>query len=144
MPEKRKRPPTAWKPGQSGNPAGRTPGVEKVRQLLEPKREELVAKAVEMALAGDATALRICLDRISPPPRSESAPVLIPGLAEATGMAGKARAVIDAAGRGEISPTVATELLSALAGLARAIEVDELAKRIEALEALESTLYPRI
>ena len=37
--------------------------------LLDGEAEALTRKAVEMALAGDGTALRLCLDRIIPPRR---------------------------------------------------------------------------
>ena len=37
--------------------------------LLDGEDEALTRKAVEMALAGDGTALRLCLDRIIPPRR---------------------------------------------------------------------------
>jgi len=59
-----------FKKGESGNPAGRPKGTKdrrtELRGLLEPHAEELVAKAVELALAGDVTALRICMDRLIP------------------------------------------------------------------------------
>ena len=35
-----------------------------VEQLLEGEAEVLIRKAIERALAGDGTALRLCLDRI--------------------------------------------------------------------------------
>lgn len=123
-----------WKKGQSGNPKGRTPGVERVRQLLDPKRDKLVQKAVELALAGDTVALRLCMERIAPPPRAETPPVEIPGLAEAVTMSDKARALLDAAGRGSISPDTAALMLGAIANAAKIIETDELADRIAALE----------
>jgi len=37
--------------------------------LLDGEAEALTRKAVEMALAGDGAALRLCLDRIIPPRR---------------------------------------------------------------------------
>jgi Family of unknown function (DUF5681) len=63
-----------FKPGQSGNPAGRPPGTrnkatESAELLLEGEAEALTREAVELALAGDATALRLCLDRLIPPRR---------------------------------------------------------------------------
>ncbi len=60
-----------FRKGQSGNPAGRRPGsrnkaTETAELLLAGEVEALTRKAVELALAGDATALRLCLDRIIP------------------------------------------------------------------------------
>lgn len=106
-----------------------------MRQLLVPHRESLVKKAVELALAGDTVALRICMDRIAPPLRNEAAPVSIPGIALATSMSDKARAIVDAVGEGLISPDTAAILLGAMANAAKIIEADELAARIAALEA---------
>lgn len=131
--------PHRWKAGQSGNPLGRPTGVERVRQLLDPHREELIQKAVAMALSGDTVALRICIDRIAPPPRAESAPVSIPGIALAGSMSDKARAIIDAVGNAVISPDAAGVLLGAIASATKIIEADELASRITALEARDIT-----
>lgn len=130
-----KRTRTAWAPGQSGNPKGRPPGIAQVRKLLDPHRDELVQKAVALALAGDTVALRLCIDRLAPLPRAEFSPVVIPGIALAVSMSDKARAILDAAGGAVISPDAAAMLLSAIASVAKIIEADELAARIAALEA---------
>ena len=60
-----------FKPGHSGNPAGKPKGTRHKATLameapLDGEVERLTRKAVEMALAGDTTALRLCLDRIAP------------------------------------------------------------------------------
>jgi hypothetical protein len=108
--------------------------VERVRQLLDPHREALVAKAVQLALAGDGIALRLCMDRIAPPPRTETPPVVIPGLSEARDMSEKARLIVNATGDGIVSPDAAATLLGAIANAAKIIETEELAARIAALE----------
>ena len=133
--EDKKRKPSRWVPGQSGNPGGRTPGVDRVRQLLNPHRESLVQKAVDLALTGDTVALRICMDRIAPLPRAESPLVCIPGIAEGASMSDKARAVVNAVGAGLVSPDAAAMLLGAIANATRIIEGDELEARIARLEA---------
>ena len=125
-----------WQKGVSGNPAGRKKGVELVNQLLKPHAKELVIKAKDLALAGDTQALRICIDRIAPPPRNESAPVFIPGIDQATTMSEKAACIVSAMGNAQISPDSAAMLLGAMASAIKIIEGDELAARISALENL--------
>ena len=88
-----------------------------------------------MALGGDTTALRICMDRIAPLPRAESAPVLIPGLAEAVTLTDKAQAISAAIGKAEISPDTGSMLLQAMAAACKVVEFDELQRRVAHLEA---------
>ena len=66
--------------GRSGNPAGRPPGTGKratqaMQLLLDAEAQALTRKAVELALDGNTTALRICLDRIGPPRRERVVPI---------------------------------------------------------------------
>ena len=60
-----------FRPGQSGNPRGRLPGTRNrattaALALLDGEAEALARKAVAMALAGNETMLKLCLDRILP------------------------------------------------------------------------------
>ena len=73
-----------YEKGRSGNPNGRPAGVQDrrvaLRELLVPHAKELVAKVVEMAKAGDAAALRICIDRLIPPVKARDDAVKLPPL----------------------------------------------------------------
>jgi hypothetical protein len=60
-----------FKPGQSGNSSGRPAGSRNkatvaMEALLDGQAEALTQKAIDMALEGDITALRLCLDRVLP------------------------------------------------------------------------------
>ena len=60
-----------FKKGESGNPKGRPKGALNkatimAQQICDNAAEQIAAKAVEMALAGDATALRLVLERLVP------------------------------------------------------------------------------
>jgi Family of unknown function (DUF5681) len=125
-----------WKPGQSGNPGGRPKRIGVVRELLEERRGDLVMKAIDLALAGDVGALRLCIERLAPPLKSISDAVVIAGLADAKTLTEKSEAIVRAVGKGAVSPTVAVELLTAVGGLAKAMEIDELTRRVSDLEQL--------
>ncbi len=124
-----------FKPGNSGKPKGiRNRATQAVERLLEGEAEQLTRKAVEMALEGDSTALRLCLDRLSPPRKVESQPVSVAGLAEASTLTQKAEAILTAIGQGQISPDVGERLLTVVSSYAKALELDDLERRIAVLE----------
>jgi aspartate aminotransferase-like enzyme len=86
------------------------------------------------AVAGDMAATRILLDRILPPLRAEETPISL-DLSRATTLADKAQTVLTAAASGEFSPSQAAKMIAALGTTARIREVEELEKRIAAIEA---------
>src|SRR5450432_2214029 len=67
-------------------------GHTELRGLLIQHAPELVAKVIEMAKDGDATALRICMDRLLPPTKAKDDPVSLPTLTDS--LADNSRAVI--------------------------------------------------
>jgi hypothetical protein len=125
-----------FKSGQSGNPAGKPKGAKdkrtEMRSMIAPHADKLVNKAVEMALGGDTTALRICIDRIIPALKSTDRPVTI---AELDGtLADQGRTVLAALSSGQITPEEASTLMQTVAAQARIIEITELESRIGELE----------
>ena len=135
-PKKRTPPTPPWKPGQSGNPAGRKPGtgeVAKLRAAIAEHVPAIIAKLVEQAKAGDAGAARLLLERVLAPVKAQeqAAPIDLPH--DGT-LGDQGRAVLVAAGAGHIAPGQAAQLLAGLGALATLIKTDELAVRIAALE----------
>jgi hypothetical protein len=118
--------------GMSGNPAGRVPGSG-LRQLLVPHAPALVNKAVELALDGNDTALRLCIDRILPALKAESLPVTMSGI-EGT-LSEQGSGILRALMAGEITPDDGVRMLKALQSLAAVESASEIEKRISALEA---------
>ncbi|HEY6923687.1 MAG TPA: DUF5681 domain-containing protein, partial [Steroidobacteraceae bacterium] len=63
-----------WKPGQSGNPAGKRPGTKNRKtvllEALEKDNGALAAAIKASALAGDVSAQVLWASRIEPPARA--------------------------------------------------------------------------
>ena len=135
MATRRKPPAAAWKPGQSGNPKGRPPGtgeVAKMRAAITGNVPAILESLTTAALAGDVQAARLLLERALPPikPVEQSQPLSLP---DGT-LTEQGRAVLASVAAGELAPGQGAALLGAIGTLARVSEVDELARRIEALE----------
>ncbi|GAB6035898.1 hypothetical protein JCM15519_04570 [Fundidesulfovibrio butyratiphilus] len=139
--ERQKRlPKTAWKPGQSGNPAGcptgsRHKATRAVLALLDGESEALTRKAVEMALGGDTTALRLCLERLCPP-RKDSPVVLagLPRIESAADLPKAMRMVLQAVAGGIVTPSEGQALAGLVESQRRAIETSDLERRLCAIE----------
>ncbi len=133
---KRKAPPHAWRAGQSGNPRGRRPGsgeVAKLRAAIAQHVPTIIERLVAAALQGDTGAARLLLERVCPPLKAaeEAAPLALP---DGT-LTEQGRAVLGAVAAGELAPGQGAALLGAIGTLARVAEVDELERRLTALEA---------
>lgn len=125
----------SWKPGQSGNPAGRPPGggeIGKLRAAIGERIPELLAAMMVKALEGDVSAARLLLERaVAPLKAAEQAETI--KLPDGS-LTHQGRAVLRAVASGELAPGQGAALVSAIGTLARVTEIDELAKRIEKLE----------
>lgn len=89
----------------------RNKATQAMMVLLEGEVEALTRKAIEKALEGDTTALKICLDRISPAPKSAAQHIDME-LPSGT-LTEIARAFVTAAASGNIPPDVAAQLVAA-------------------------------
>ena len=132
---RRKPPPHAWKPGQSGNPAGRPPGsgtVAALRAAIAEHVPAIVEKLTAAALAGDVGAARLLLERAIPSIKAAEEPAAL-ALPDGT-LTEQGRAVLASVASGALAPGQGAALLGALGTLAKLTETDELTRRIEALE----------
>jgi hypothetical protein len=125
--------------GMSGNPAGRPLGARHkatvaAELLLDGEAEALTRKAVELALAGDTTALRLCLDRILPPLRERPMRLSLPLLSTPGDAAGAMAVITNAVAEGMITLGEAAELAKLVQSFIAAIEVNEFDQRLRALE----------
>jgi len=135
-PERAEKKAPQWGPGQSGNPKGRRPGtgaVQKLRDKIGEFIPDIIEQLVAKAREGDVGAARLLLERVVPPVKAveEGKPINFPADADLTT---QGHAVMRAAAEGVISASQAASFMTALGSLARVVEVNDLLKRIEALE----------
>lgn len=134
-----------FKPGQSGNPGGRPKGSRHrvtlaVEALLDGEAEKLTRKAVELALEGDTTALKLCLERLCPPRKDrpiDAGAIKLPPL-KASNLAQAQAAVARALAGGRLAPSEADALARVLEAHRKAVEIQDLEERLAKIEAAQA------
>jgi hypothetical protein len=134
---------TRGRPFAAGNP-GKPKGARHratvaAEALLDGEAEALTRKAIELALAGDVIALRLCLERILPPRRERPMEFSLPTLRSPADLAAAMAALAGAAAAGEIMLGEAAEFAKLLETYTRALETTEFEWRLRALEARDET-----
>jgi Family of unknown function (DUF5681) len=125
--------------GESGNPNGRPVGSRNkttvaVGSLLDGDAEALTGKAIEKAKEGDMAALRLCLDRIIPPRKDRPVTFEMPAVNSAKDVVDAIASLLGSVSKGEITPSEAGEVSKIFDVYVRALEVNDLAARIDAME----------
>lgn len=131
---------TAWKPGQSGNPAGRPKGslnatTRMVQALLDGDAEEIVSKAIELAKSGDGPVLRAVLERIAPARKDAPINLDLPIVESAADAKAASAAVVASVAAGDITPSEGQAVMALLSAHRSIVETADLEARIAALEA---------
>jgi Family of unknown function (DUF5681) len=128
-----------WKPGQSGNPAGKPKGTRHritmaIQELLDGEAETLTRKAIDMAKGGDLVAMRLCLERLHPPIKGRTIKLDLPPI-NTLGDVLKGHAVIaESMAEGKITPDEAASVAGVLEVKRRTIETIELEQRLTKIE----------
>jgi len=129
---------TRGRPFAAGNP-GKPKGARHkvtlaVESLLEGEAERLTRKAIKLALAGDTTALKLCMERIAPLRKGRPVAITLPEVKIPGDVVGALAAVTAALSDGQLSPAEACEVASVVELQRRAIETQDLEVRLHALE----------
>jgi hypothetical protein len=106
--------------------------------LLDGQATALTQKAIDLALAGDMQALRLCLDRILPPRKDRPVTFTLPPITSAQDAAATVSAVLAAVAAGDLTPADAGEISKLIEAYVKAFETAELAERLERLERMTS------
>jgi hypothetical protein len=118
------------------NKAGSRHRVTKaIEALLEGQHEALTKKAIDLALAGDGPALRLCLDRIAPPRKDSPVSFALPPIATAADTVTASSSLLEAVAAGEVTPDEAGRVMALLTAHKGLVEAGDLEARIAALEA---------
>ena len=128
-----------FKPGKSGNPAGKPKGSRNaatlaMEALLDGESEALTRKAIELAKGGDMQALRLCLDRILPPRKDRPIAFAMPVITTIEDAPRAMAAVTAAVALGEITVTEAADVSRLVETYVRSVEASDLEKRLRAIE----------
>jgi hypothetical protein len=129
-----------FQPGQSGNPAGRPAGSRNattlaVEALMEGEAEAITRRVVNAALDGDMAAIKLVMDRVAPARKSRLIQIDLPPASNASGLAQAQAAVVASVAGGEIAPDEGMALSGLLEARRKALETEELAVRLQRLEA---------
>ena len=135
--------------GQSGNPRGRPMGSRNnatlaCEALLEGQAEALTQKAVDMALAGDPVALRICLERICPVRKDRAVRFPLPPITSPRDAADIAAAIAQAVAAGHITPSEAAEIGKVVDVYVRAYQTADLSDRVACVEQMTDEELMRV
>jgi hypothetical protein len=124
-----------FKKGNPGRPKGsRHKTTLAIQALLDGEGEALTRKAVDMALAGDTTALRLCLERLAPPRKDSPVRFDLPPMEGAANAAAAMGAILASVASGDLTPSEATSLAGLVEAYRKALEATELETRIKTLE----------
>ena|SRR5579884_2767574 len=124
-----------FQPGNPGKPKGaRNKATVAIEAMLEGRAEAIGDKLVEAALAGDATALRLAVERLAPVRRGRPVRFALPPLKTAAELPDALAAVITAVSRGELTPEEGVSLAQIIESRRRAIETAEIEQRVAVLE----------
>jgi hypothetical protein len=104
-------------------------------QLLDGQAEQLVQKLVELALDGNVAALRMVLDRVCPPRKGQPVDIVMPPINSSQDVFPAIASVWTAIRDGQLTPEEASALSIVIDRSIHAIELQDIAKRIAALEA---------
>src|SRR5712691_10620033 len=129
--------PPRGRPFPKGNP-GRRRGSKNKTTLLATslagdQGEEILRKAIEMALGGNVPMMKFLLDRILPKERPIQ--LELPGLDYAHDSVDAMAKIVDAVSSGRITPREAADIAQLVSAFTRAIDITDAQREIDSLKS---------
>ena len=129
--------------GNPGRPKGsRNRATQLAEALLDGEAVGLTRKAIELALGGDAAALRLCLERVIAPRRERPLTFTLPALRSAKDTPATMASITEAAAAGAITLGEAAALAKLVETFIKALETHEFEERLRLLEAQQNETRP--
>lgn len=122
--------------GNPGKPKGaRSQTTLAIESLLGKDAAKLTRKAINSALGGDSTALRLCMERIAPVRRGRVVTVdNFPKVTSAADVPGALSSLLQAVAKGDLTTDEAESIASLCSRYVTALEAVEHEARLKALE----------
>jgi hypothetical protein len=127
-------------PGQSANPGGKRPGTKNRKTIMAAKLmagidvPRIMARLEKDALKGDKAAAKLILDRTIPPRRGFPIAIKLPAISTAADCITAMSVVMAKLASGTLSTIEASELSAVIDAARKAIELNDVEKRLHALE----------
>jgi hypothetical protein len=130
---------TPFQKGRSGNPSGKPQGARNrttvlAEKLMQDDAKDIVQAVLDAAKAGDMTAARLILERISPVRRGRPVYLDLRVGRTASDIAGAMLTVTGAMASGDLTPEEAATVASVLDTRRKTLETEEFEVRLKALE----------
>lgn len=128
-----------FKPGTSGNPAGRKRGslnkcTLAAMALLRGEAVGITRVVVNAALAGDLTAIKICMERLIPTAKDAPFDCVLPKMKTIADLPKITESLLNAVSNCEIPPSEAEKIVKIVSGHIQALQLSEFEIRLSELE----------
>jgi hypothetical protein len=118
-----------------GRPRGsRNKATLALQDMLGQHAEALVKKCVVMAMQGDTTAMRLCIERLLAPRKQSPVKFKLPPVTTMAELAQAQISMLETLSRGQLTPAEAETIGSLFENRRRMMETEDLAARVQALE----------
>ena len=118
-----------------GRPRGSPNKAKPGQTLMDEYAEHLTRKCIALAMQGNQSAMRICMERISPARRGAIVKMNLPPIKTAGDVDKAAENVTQSIRRGDLTPAEGGIMMNILESRSRVIERVQLESRLEKLEA---------
>ena len=119
-----------------GRPAGsRNKATIALQEMLDGHGESITRRCALLALKGDPTALRLCMERLIPPRKEHPIIFKLPPVTTVAEVAAAMDAILQGVARGRLTPIEGQLIATIIEGRRKVIETEEHETRIRALES---------